>query len=182
MGHKAVVEKVEDPEIYLSGQIDSSELKVRPPIVTIMGHVDHGKTTLLDYIRNTRVAQGESGGITQHIGAYNVNTKKGEIAFLDTPGHAAFSAMRARGSTITDIVILVAADDGVKPQTIESINHSKSANIPIIIAVNKIDKPEANIEKVKQELSNYSIVPEDWGGDNIFVNISAKSVKVLINY
>jgi len=176
MGHKAVVEKVEDPEIYLSGQIDSSELKVRPPIVTIMGHVDHGKTTLLDYIRNTRVAQGESGGITQHIGAYNVNTKKGEIAFLDTPGHAAFSAMRARGSTITDIVILVvAADDGVKPQTIESINHSKAAKIPIIIAVNKIDKPEANIEKVKQELSNHSIVPEDWGGDNIFVNISAKS-------
>ena len=176
MGHKAVVEKVEDPEIYLSGQIDSSELKLRPPIVTIMGHVDHGKTTLLDYIRNTRVAQGESGGITQHIGAYNVNTKKGEIAFLDTPGHAAFSAMRARGSTLTDIVILVvAADDGVKPQTIESINHSKSANIPIIIAVNKIDKPEANIEKVKQELSNHSIVPEDWGGDNIFVNISAKS-------
>ena len=176
MGHKAVIEKVEDPEIYLSGQIDSSELKVRPPIVTIMGHVDHGKTTLLDYIRNTRVAQGESGGITQHIGAYNVNTKKGEIAFLDTPGHAAFSAMRARGSTLTDIVILVvAADDGVKPQTIESINHSKSANIPIIIAVNKIDKPESNVEKVKQELSNYSIVPEDWGGDNIFVNISAKS-------
>ena len=176
MGHKAVIEKVEDPEVYLSGQIDSSELKVRPPIVTIMGHVDHGKTTLLDYIRNTRVAQGESGGITQHIGAYNVDTKKGEIAFLDTPGHAAFSAMRARGSTLTDIVILVvAADDGVKPQTIESINHSKSANIPIIIAVNKIDKPEANAEKVKQELSNHNIVPEDWGGDNIFVNISAKS-------
>ena len=176
MGHKAVVEKVEDPEIYLAGQIDSSELKVRPPIVTIMGHVDHGKTTLLDYIRDTRVAQGESGGITQHIGAYNVDTKKGEIAFLDTPGHAAFSAMRARGSTLTDIVIIVvAADDGVKPQTIESINHSRSANIPIIIALNKIDKPEANVEKVKQELSNHNIVPEDWGGDNIFVNISAKS-------
>jgi len=176
MGHKAVVEKVEDPEIYLAGQIDSSELKVRPPIVTIMGHVDHGKTSLLDYIRNTRVAQGESGGITQHIGAYNVDTKKGEIAFLDTPGHAAFSAMRARGSTLTDIVIIVvAADDGVKPQTIESINHSRSANIPIIIALNKIDKPEANVEKVKQELSNHNIVPEDWGGDNIFVNISAKS-------
>ena len=176
MGHKAVVEKVEDPEIYLAGQIDSSELKIRPPIVTIMGHVDHGKTTLLDYIRDTRVAQGESGGITQHIGAYNVDTKKGEIAFLDTPGHAAFSAMRARGSTLTDIVIIVvAADDGVKPQTIESINHSRSANIPIIIALNKIDKPEANVEKVKQELSNHNIVPEDWGGDNIFVNISAKS-------
>ena len=176
MGHKAIVEKVEDPEVYLSGQIDSSELKVRPPIVTIMGHVDHGKTTLLDFIRNTRVAQGESGGITQHIGAYNVDTKKGEIAFLDTPGHAAFSAMRARGSTLTDIVIIVvAADDGVKPQTVESINHSKSANIPIIIAVNKIDKPEANVEKVKQELSNHNIVPEDWGGENIFVNISAKS-------
>ena len=140
-----------------------------------MGHVDHGKTHL-DYIRDTRVAQGESGGITQHIGAYNVDTKKGEIAFLDTPGHAAFSAMRARGSTLTDIVIIVvAADDGVKPQTIESINHSRSANIPIIIALNKIDKPEANVEKVKQELSNHNIVPEDWGGDNIFVNISTKS-------
>ncbi|MGD7407611.1 translation initiation factor IF-2, partial [Ralstonia pseudosolanacearum] len=141
-----------------------------------MGHVDHGKTSLLDVIRNTNVIEGEAGGITQHIGAYKVKVNDREITFLDTPGHEAFTSMRARGAQITDIAILiVAADDGVMPQTIEAINHAKAAEIPIIVAINKIDLPGANVEKVKQELMKYELVPEEWGGDTIFVPISAKN-------
>ncbi len=146
----------------------------RAPIVTIMGHVDHGKTSLLDYIRNAKVASNEAGGITQHIGAYHVNTKNGMITFLDTPGHEAFSQLRSRGSKLTDIVVLVvASDDGVMPQTIEAINHSKAANVPIIVAINKMDKPNANVDKIKQELSNYGVITEDWGGDVMCVPVSA---------
>ncbi len=154
---------------------DEADLLERPPVVTIMGHVDHGKTTLLDSIRKTNVTEGEAGGITQHIGAYQVEIHGKKITFLDTPGHEAFTSMRARGAQVTDITILVvAADDGVMPQTIEAINHAKAAKVPIIVAVNKIDKPDANADRIMQELTEYELVPEAWGGDTIFCNVSAK--------
>ncbi len=162
-------------EILGEEEDNPRDLKERPPVVTVMGHVDHGKTSLLDAIRNTRVTSTEAGGITQHIGAYQVEIKGKKITFLDTPGHEAFTAMRARGAQVTDISILVvAADDGIMPQTIEAINHSKAADVPIIVAINKIDKPGANVEKVKQELTEYELIPEDWGGDTIMVPVSAK--------
>ncbi len=175
LGHNVKLVSEDDAEKALLIRDDADkELVTRPPVVTIMGHVDHGKTSLLDYIRTSKIASGEAGGITQHIGAYHVETEKGVISFIDTPGHAAFTNMRARGANITDIVILVvAADDGVMPQTIEAIQHSQAAGVPIIIAVNKIDKEDANPEKIKTELGAHNIIPEEWGGDSIFVNVSA---------
>ncbi|MBI4709653.1 MAG: translation initiation factor IF-2 [Nitrospirae bacterium] len=166
---------VEDVEGLIEEEVDVSKLRHRPPIVTIMGHVDHGKTSLLDTIRKTKITETEAGGITQHIGAYKVRLNDKEIVFLDTPGHEAFTMMRARGAKVTDIVVLVvAADDGVMPQTIEAIDHAKAANVPIVVAINKIDKPEANAAKVRNELAQHGIVSEEWGGQNIFVEVSAK--------
>jgi len=174
-GYEVERATVEEEVILRQEEDDPSSLKGRAPVVTIMGHVDHGKTSLLDVIRKTRITEMEAGGITQHIGAYDVATERGHIAFLDTPGHEAFTAMRARGAQVTDIVVLVvAADDGVMPQTVEAINHSKAAGVPIIVAINKIDKAEADPDRVKRELSEKGLNPEDWGGDTIFVNVSAK--------
>jgi len=174
-------EAAREQEVTTETQVEGGEALPRPPVVTIMGHVDHGKTSLLDAIRETNVVATEHGGITQHIGAYHVEIKDRSVVFLDTPGHEAFTLMRARGAQVTDIVVLVvAADDGVKPQTLEAISHAKAAAVPIVVAINKIDKAEAQIDRVKQQLSDHALLAEDWGGDTVMVPVSAKAKKGLV--